>query len=429
MRRLPPLCRVVVDNDFAGDPDGLVGLAHHLLSPTNLVTAVTGSFLNPRFAESATTAEEGARLAVELVDLVGSPARPAVLAGAEEAWQPGTRSPAAEAIVAAALAEDELPLFVVCGGPLTNVAAALEQEPGIATRMALVWIGGSLDVDAFEYNRDTDPAAADYVFSQAGLVVHQFPLETYRQCAYSVHELAEDVGTSGRVGAWLWEHYESPPEWVQLGGVWPLGDSPPVLVTALSTESSRWTTVPGGRQSSRCGRRRRRGPSRTCAPTSTSGSSSATCSPNCGGTNAVATHRTEEGRAVPMLFLNLPVTDLTAARTFYGGLGFRVHEQFSDEGSAALIVDDNVVLMLNTRDRFAELVPGEVGDPAKATTVFHRLLVDTRDEVDDLVGKALTAGGRSWQPAQDGDASYTGSFTDPDGNAWEITWLDQLHPI
>jgi predicted lactoylglutathione lyase len=49
--------------------------------------------------------------------------------------------------------------------------------------------------------------------------------------------------------------------------------------------------------------------------------------------------------------------------------------------------------------------------------------------VDDVIGKALTAGGLPWLPAQDGEASYTGSFTDPDGNAWEITWLDQLHTI
>jgi purine nucleosidase len=243
MRRVVPLCRVVVDNDFAGDPDGLVGLAHHLLSPTNRVVTVTSSFLNPGFAESVTTAEEGVPLAAALVDEVGPAVRPEVLAGAEEAWKPGTRSPAADAIVAAALADDELPLFVVCGGPLTNVAAALEQEPAIAARMALVWIGGSLDVDAFEYNRDTDPGAAEFVFSRPGLVIHQFPLETYRQCAYSLSELAEDVGTSGRLGAWLWDRYQGPPDWIQLGGVWPLGDSPPVLVTALSTESSRWTTV------------------------------------------------------------------------------------------------------------------------------------------------------------------------------------------
>jgi predicted lactoylglutathione lyase len=49
--------------------------------------------------------------------------------------------------------------------------------------------------------------------------------------------------------------------------------------------------------------------------------------------------------------------------------------------------------------------------------------------VDDVIGKALTAGGLPWLPARDGEASYTGSCTDPDGNAWEITWLDQLHTI
>jgi purine nucleosidase len=168
------------------------------------------------------------------------------VAGAEEAWKPGARSAAAEAIVAAARDDDALPLFVVCGGPLTNVAAALEQDPGIADRLALVWIGGSLDPEAFEYNRDTDPAAADFVFGRPGLVIHQFPLETYRQCAYSVHELDEDLGRSGRLGAWLWDHFQAPPDWAEIGGIWPLGDSPPVLVTALDTESSRWVRVGDG---------------------------------------------------------------------------------------------------------------------------------------------------------------------------------------
>ena len=54
--RLAEQCRVVVDNDWAGDPDGLVALAHHLLSPTNRVVAITSSFLNPTLADSTTTA-------------------------------------------------------------------------------------------------------------------------------------------------------------------------------------------------------------------------------------------------------------------------------------------------------------------------------------------------------------------------------------
>lgn len=110
--------------------------------------------------------------------------------------------------------------------------------------MTLIWIGGSLDRSAFEYNRDTDPAAAAFVFGQPELEIHQFPLETYRRCAYWVAELEHDLGNTGRLGRWLWDHFTNPPDWLTVGGVWPLGDSPPVLVTALSTESSTATLLP-----------------------------------------------------------------------------------------------------------------------------------------------------------------------------------------
>jgi purine nucleosidase len=39
-------CRVIADNDFAGDPDDLWQLAHHLLSPSVDVRAVVSSRLN-----------------------------------------------------------------------------------------------------------------------------------------------------------------------------------------------------------------------------------------------------------------------------------------------------------------------------------------------------------------------------------------------
>ena len=239
-RRVVEQCRVVVDNDYAGDPDGILALAHHLLSPSNRVVAITSSFLNPRFvtapATAGATAADGARLAAALLAELGLDSPPPVATGAEESG--GGRSAAAEAIIAAAREESDLPLYVVCGGPLTNVAAALTLDPGIAARLTLVWIGGSLDPAAFEYNRDTDPAAAEAVFATRGLTIHQFPLETYRRCAYGIAELEADLPATGRLGAWLFGCFSSPPEWVQIGGVWPLGDSPPVLITALTTDSS-----------------------------------------------------------------------------------------------------------------------------------------------------------------------------------------------
>jgi predicted lactoylglutathione lyase len=130
-----------------------------------------------------------------------------------------------------------------------------------------------------------------------------------------------------------------------------------------------------------------------------------------------------------MLFVNLPVRDLAATRAFYEALGLSVHEHFSDDGSVAVNLDDNIALMLHTRERFAEHVPGEIGDPAQATTVVNRLTVDDRREVDALVEKALAAGGREWLPTHEVGTAYTGSFADPDGNAWEITWFDRVSVI
>ena len=39
-----PLARVIVDNDFAGDPDGLVALAHQLLAPATTSEPTSTSY-------------------------------------------------------------------------------------------------------------------------------------------------------------------------------------------------------------------------------------------------------------------------------------------------------------------------------------------------------------------------------------------------
>jgi hypothetical protein len=242
---------VLIDNDWSGDPDGLVALAHHLLSPTNRVVGITSSFLDPEFESPLSRAADGAELARELVSLIGLPASPLVHAGAEGPFGFGdSRTAAAEVIVAEARRDDVLPLYLVCGGPLTNVAEALQQAPDIAERLTLVWVGDSLNPRAFEYNRDTDPAAAEFVSSRPGLDIASFPLETYRRCAYSVAEMEEDLGGSGTIGRWLWNRFVSLPlpDFVHVRGVWPLGDSPPVLITALTDTSSLSTVSAADRQ-------------------------------------------------------------------------------------------------------------------------------------------------------------------------------------
>ncbi len=126
------------------------------------------------------------------------------------------------------------------------------------------------------------------------------------------------------------------------------------------------------------------------------------------------------------IFVNLPVADLAAAKAFYSGLGFGFNEQFSDERTASVVVADNIVVMLLTRDRFADFVPDadRIGDPSRSTTVLNALSASSREEADDLLARALASGGKPWMPAQDHGFMYGVSFTDPDGHLWEVVWMD-----
>ncbi|MGY1717441.1 MULTISPECIES: VOC family protein [unclassified Blastococcus] len=125
-----------------------------------------------------------------------------------------------------------------------------------------------------------------------------------------------------------------------------------------------------------------------------------------------------------MIFVNLPVADRDRADAFYGALGFRRNDQFSDDRCVSYAIEENIHVMLLTRERFADFVTGEVGDPAQATSVLTCLSAGSREEVDRLVADAIAAGGKPWLPAQDHGAMYGASFADPDGNVWEVMWMD-----
>jgi len=110
----------------------------------------------------------------------------------------------------------------------------------------VVWIGGGGYPDGgWEYNLQHDLAAARFVFNESRIPIVQVPQPTYRQCAMSVAELEAGLCMdAGGAGRWLYERFTTPPDWVQIGGVWPMGDSPPVLITTDSVESSESRSVP-----------------------------------------------------------------------------------------------------------------------------------------------------------------------------------------
>lgn len=125
-----------------------------------------------------------------------------------------------------------------------------------------------------------------------------------------------------------------------------------------------------------------------------------------------------------MIFVNLPVKDVAASRKFFGALGFTFNAQFSNENTAAMVVEENIVVMLLEHARFRDFIKGDISDPAKGVEVLTCLSAGSRAEVEDTVAKALAAGGQPWMPPQDHGFMYGSSFRDLDGHVWEVMWMD-----
>ena len=119
-----------------------------------------------------------------------------------------------------------------------------------------------------------------------------------------------------------------------------------------------------------------------------------------------------------MIFVNLPVEDVTVSRSFYTGLGFSVNEQFSDDQVACIVVSETIFVMLLEHNRFRDFTTNEIADARTTTEVLNALSASSREEVDDLVAKAVVR-----KPVED-DGMYGHSFADPDGHVWEVFFME-----
>jgi purine nucleosidase len=265
-----PLARVIIDNDFAGDPDGLFQLAHHVLCQSLQIPLIVGSHLPAKYGMNASAAAAVAK-AHSLLKVMNREDRHILLNGAETpiasrtAWKP---SPATAAIVREAMREDtNEPLVYAAGGGLTELALAWLAEPRIGRRIKLIWIGGREHPglaypppgpDEIEYNFAIDPLAAQIIFNDSDIEIWQVPRDAYRQMLFTQAEI-EDLAATGPLGRFLKQELDdmaamvaSIPDFPAMPDTeaYVLGDSPLVTLTALLTPfqpdpaSSRYTLKP-----------------------------------------------------------------------------------------------------------------------------------------------------------------------------------------
>jgi predicted lactoylglutathione lyase len=120
------------------------------------------------------------------------------------------------------------------------------------------------------------------------------------------------------------------------------------------------------------------------------------------------------------IFVHVSTKDVLRAREFYTALGFTASEEMSGENHVCMVISDAICLMLSAESVFVKFSPRAVCDTSKFLEVLNCLTCSSRAEVDELVKKAVAAGGTTVEEAEDHGFMYQHSFLDPDGHAWNL---------
>ena len=126
-----------------------------------------------------------------------------------------------------------------------------------------------------------------------------------------------------------------------------------------------------------------------------------------------------------MIFVNLPVEDLTKSRAFYEAIGFTNNPMFTDKTAACMVLSDAIYVMLLTHPKWKTFTDKAIPDARKSAQLMLAISRDSREAVDAITEAAARAGGRpDCNPKQDYGFMYGRSFEDPDGHIWEPSWMD-----
>ena len=124
------------------------------------------------------------------------------------------------------------------------------------------------------------------------------------------------------------------------------------------------------------------------------------------------------------IFVNLPVKDLPKSIEFYTKLGYTFNPQFTDETATCMMISEDIYAMLETHAKFKSFTKKEICDTTKYTSALISLTCESRAQVDELVAKAIAAGGSISSEPTDHGFMYQHDYEDLDGNGWGLFWMD-----
>ena len=125
------------------------------------------------------------------------------------------------------------------------------------------------------------------------------------------------------------------------------------------------------------------------------------------------------------IFVNLPVKDLNRAVEFFTKLGFKFNPQFTDKNATCMIISEDIFVMLLVEEFFKTFTKKEICNTSKNIEAIIVLSAESRENVDEMINKAIEAGGIEPRKPQDHGWMYDRAFEDIDGHLWEITYMNE----
>lgn len=125
------------------------------------------------------------------------------------------------------------------------------------------------------------------------------------------------------------------------------------------------------------------------------------------------------------IFVNLPVKDLERSKEFFSKIGFSFNPQFTNDKAACMVIGENIYAMLLIEEMFKTFTKKEISDAKRTTEVLLAVDAESKDKVNEMVRKAVEAGGSVYRDAEDHGWMYEHSFADLDGHQWEVLYMDE----
>ena len=124
------------------------------------------------------------------------------------------------------------------------------------------------------------------------------------------------------------------------------------------------------------------------------------------------------------IFVSLPVKDVKKSIAFYEALGYKANPQMESETTGCITISDTISVMFTTHEKFQEISPKPISDATKFCQVLLSLTCESREVLDEIVSKAVAAGGTKAHEPEDYGFMYQCGFYDLDGHGWGLTWMN-----